>query len=74
MLGLAALLAVVAVDMARDAMAVAGDFEEFMPSIFLLAFAFIFMRAGLATRRRGRMPAPALPPLSTVPSSARRRR
>lgn len=74
MIGMAALLGVVAVDMARDAAARGGSFEDFMPTLFLLVFAGIFLRAGFSSRRRGRTRQASLPPLSTVPPSGGRRK
>lgn len=67
MLGVAAAMAVVAFNMMRDALARGEAFDEFLPALFFLLFAFIFMRAGLRVRRSAGAAQPALPPLSTLP-------
>lgn len=44
------------------------DIDDYLPSLFLAAFAYVMLKAGRAARRQGRQAPKPLPPLSTISS------
>jgi len=72
MMAVAAVLAMVGFGRLQDFTAF-EDFDDLVAAAFLLVFAFIFLRGGLALRRRGQAPQP-LPPLPTTARSRAHRK